>query len=136
MNNFKTRYSVKNYIEEIGNELKTLCIENNINYNKQNYKILIVEETLKDSELIFTSGSSKTLSFYGRVYLDSDAQIVEKIHNQGGVDEHHMVRNSFIIISGGTKSSTRLSEDVQVLSFYIAPKSLIDGQFADNWKSV
>jgi hypothetical protein len=134
LSNFKIICGLVDYKKEIKNQVYLLCAENNININKQNYKILIFNETLKPSNNIFTSGSRKTLSFYGRVYLDIDKKIKEKIYGSGVTQEFEILPNSLIIMSSGTHSSTELTEDVDILSFYVAPSSLVDSFHFDNWE--
>ena len=134
MTNFKIVSNDIDYIENIKNQIEILCIENNINKNKQNYKILILTETISPNKMIFTSGSKKTLSFYGRVYLGTGNKIKEKIHEDETIKEFYLKPNSLIIIRGGTYSSTEVERDTQILSFYVAPSSMVSHLTLDNWE--
>lgn len=134
MNNFKIVDNSINYMDDIKKQIEILCIENNINKNKQNYKILVLNETIVPNNLIFTSGSRKTLSFYGRVCIDAGNRIKEKIYEGKTVQEFYLKHNSLIIIRGGTHSSTEVEKNTQVLSFYIAPESMVSHLSLDNWQ--
>lgn len=134
MSNFKIVDNSTNYIDDIKKQIDILCIENNINKNRQNYKILILNEIIVPNNLVFTSGSRKTLSFYGRVYIDTGKKIKEKIYEGKTMQEFYLSPSSLIVIRGGTHSSTEIEENTQVLSFYVAPESMVSHLVLDNWQ--
>ncbi len=124
--------------ESIQKVLGLMCKENNINQERQNYKILLSNEKLfpKNNNVLFTSGSKKYLSFYGKVYLNKDSRIVETVHldNKDIIIEPSF--NSLLIICGGTKNSTVVENEEDILYFYIAPSIMLDMQDHEKWQDI
>lgn len=125
-------------IESIQKVLRFLCKENKINQERQKYKILITKEKIlpKHNDVLFTSGSKKYLSFYGKIYLNKNSKIFETVYidNSSVVIEPSI--NSLLIILGGVNNSTSVQEEEEVLSFYIAPERMLDLQDPEIWKDI
>jgi hypothetical protein len=124
--------------ESVQKILGLMCKENNINQERQNYKILSSKEKVfaKNNDILFTSGSKKYLSFYGKVYLSKRGKILETIYldNSDIVVEPSI--NSLLIISGGVNNSTIVQEEEDVLYFYIAPSIMLDLQDPEKWQDL
>ena len=130
--------------DNIGNDLsgliktlaQTICKENNINYNKQNYKILLSNEKLfaKNNNVKFTSGSKKYLCFYGKAYLDNKGSIVENIHLPDGLVTIKPQNNSLLIMCGGIENSTVVENTEELLHFYVAPSHMLELQDPKLWR--
>lgn len=118
--------------------IKSLCKEKNINYEKQQYKVLFCSETVffKNNNIRFTSGSSKYLSFYGKIYLNKIGKITENIYFQDSVVSLEPNANSLLVISGGIDNSTIVEYDENLLHFYVAPSYLLDLQDQKLWQSI
>ncbi len=125
-------------LESIQKVLDFMCKENNINQKRQNYKILFNKEKLfpKYNDTLFTSGSKKYLSFYGKIYLDEDSTALETIH----LDNNNIVIkpsvNSLLVIFGGIKNSTVVENEEDVLYFYIAPSIMLGMQDPGKWQDL
>jgi len=129
---------------KIGNDLsgliKTLtqeiCKENNINYNKQNYKVLLSSEKVfaKNNDVRFTSGSKKYLCFYGKAYLNNAGKIVENIYTTGGLVTIEPQNNSLLIMCGGVENSTVVENTEELLHFYVAPSHMLELQDPKLWQ--
>ena len=124
--------------DTINKIVKDMCKNNNINYEKQEYKILFCNEKmyLKNNETKFTSGSKKDLSFYGKVYSNKKGKVVENIFLDSGVVQVEPKENDLLVISGGVKNSTVVEIDQELLYFYIAPNSLLEAQKPNLWQSL
>jgi hypothetical protein len=85
---------------------------------------------------LFTSGSKKYLSFYGKVYLNKDSKIVETIHLDNQDIVIHPSVNSILIMSGGVKNSTVVENEEDVLYFYIAPTLMLDMHEPGKWEYI
>jgi hypothetical protein len=115
---------------------QTICKENNINYNKQNYKVLLSNEKLfaKNNNVKFTSGSKKYLCFYGKAYLDNKGSIVENIHLPDGLVTIKPQNNSLLIMCGGIENSTVVENTEELLHFYVAPSHMLELQDPKLWR--
>lgn len=118
--------------------IKSLCKENKINYEKQQYKILFCSEKIffKNNNVRFTSGSSKDLSFYGKVYLNKTGKIAESIYIQDKAINLEPNTNNLLVISGGIDNSTIVDHDESLLHFYVAPSYLLELQDQKLWQSI
>jgi hypothetical protein len=118
--------------------VKIMCKENNINYVKQDYKVLFSSETIltKQNDVRFTSGSKKNLSFYGKTYLNKKGNVIENIFVKDDVIQLEPKDTDLIIISGGVDNSTVVELDQELLYFYVAPGHLLQFQNAKLWKSL
>jgi hypothetical protein len=129
---------VESEIKSIKTLLGFMCKENNINQERQNYKIFFSKEKVfpKNNDLLFTSGSKKTLSFYGKVYLSNNSKILETIYldNQNLIFEPSS--NSILILSGGVNNSTMVKNEEDVTYFYIAPTHLLGLQDPTKWENI
>lgn len=125
-------------IESIKTLLDFMCKENKIHKERQNYKIYFSTERIfiKHNNVLFTSGSNKSLSFYGKVYLNKDSKIIETIHLDDQDVVIHPYVNSILIMSGGVKNSTVVENEEDVLYFYIAPNLMLDMHEPDKWEHV
>lgn len=125
-------------IESIKSLLSLMCKENNINQERQNYKILLNKERIlvENNNISFTSGSKKYMSFYGKIYLNKNINMSETVNVEGQEIIIGPYENSILIISGGAKNSTSVQEDQDVLYFYIAPSHLLDLQDPTKWENI
>ena len=125
-------------IKSIKTLLSLMCKENKINQERQNYKILFSKEKVfaKNNDTIFTSGSKKTLSFYGKIYLNNNKKITETIY----LDNQDVIfkpsENSLLIISSGIGNSTSVENEEDIVYFYIAPTHLLSLQDPTKWENV
>jgi hypothetical protein len=124
--------------ESIKTLLDFMCRENKIYKERQNYKIYFNKERIftKHNHVLFTSGSKKYLSFYGKVYLNKDSKIVETIHLDNQDIVIHPSVNSILIMSGGVKNSTVVENEEDVLYFYIAPTLMLDMHEPGKWEYI
>jgi hypothetical protein len=133
-------YSIININENIFNsivhQVKFMCKENNINYEKQKYKILFSNEKIfyENNDVKFTSGIKKYLSFYGKVYLNKKETIVEKVHLENDLFVFTPENNDILIISGGIDNSTIVKNDEELLHFYVAPSNFLELQDLKLWQ--
>ena len=118
--------------------IQDICKINNINYNKQKYKILFSNEKIyfKNNDIKFTSGSKKYLCFYGKIYLNKKNKIIETIYLDNDLIKIEPEINNILIISGGTDNSTVLECDEELLHFYVAPSSLLEMQDPKTWQTL
>ncbi len=125
-------------LESIQKFLGFMCKENNISQKRQDYKILIKEERLfpKDNDILFTSGSKKYLSFYGKIYLSNNSKILETIYQDDQKTTLEPSVNSLLIISGGVKNSTIVESEESIRYFYIAPNHLLGLQDPEKWQDI
>jgi hypothetical protein len=125
-------------IESIKTLLGFMCKENNIHQERQNYKISFNKEKIfiKNNHVLFTSGSKKYLSFYGKVYLNQDSKIIETIHSESQNITIEPSANSVLIISGGVSNSTTVENEEDVLYFYIAPSLMLDMHEPGKWQNI
>ena len=125
-------------LESIQKVLGFMCKENNINQKRQNYKILFNKEKLspKHNNLLFTSGSKKYLSFYGKIYLDEGSTALETIHLENNNIVIKPSVNSLLVIFGGIKNSTVVDNEEDVIYFYIAPSAMLDMQDPKKWQDI
>lgn len=125
-------------IESIKSLLNFMCKENNINKERQEYRVLFSKETVfkKNNGVLFTSGSKKYMSFYGKIYLNQNSNIVETIHLDGQDLVLEPYDNSILIIYGGVNNSTTVQHDEDVLHFYVAPRHLLDLQDLSKWENL
>jgi hypothetical protein len=133
-------YNVSNINENILNsiihQVKFMCKENNINYEKQKYNLLFSNEKVfyKNNDVKFTSGMKKYLCFYGKIYLNKKEIIVEKIHSENDLFVFTPESNDILIISGGIDNSTIVKDDEELLHFYVAPSHLLELQDPKLWQ--
>jgi|688.fasta_scaffold233804_3 hypothetical protein len=136
-----------NYIvSDLGNEtnstIKTLvqsiCKENKINYEKQEYHVLFSNESmlLENNDLKFTSGSKNILSFYGKIYLNKKGKIIENIFLDNETAKLEPQESDLIVIRGGIDNSTVVEIDQELLYFYVAPSSLLKSQQPNMWQTL
>lgn len=125
-------------IESIKTLLEFMCKENKIYKERQNYKIYFNKEKIftKHNNVLFTSGSKKYLSFYGKVYLNKNSKIIETVHLDDKNVVIHPLVNSVLIISGGVRNSTVVENEEDVLYFYIAPTLMLDMHEPKKWKYI
>lgn len=125
-------------IESIKSSLSFMCKENNIHKERQNYKILVDKEKLlpKNNNIIFTSGSKKSLSFYGKLYLDIDKEIVETIYLNSQSVTIKPSNGTLLMISGGIGNSTVVQNEENIVYFYIAPQHLLELQDPEKWENL
>ena len=125
-------------IESIKTLLNFICKEKNIHQERQNYKILFDKEKLspKNNNIIFTSGSKKHLSFYGKLYLNIDKEIVETIYLNTQDATIKPYSGSLLIIYGGIGNSTVVQTEEDAVYFYIAPEHLLDLQDPKKWEYI
>ena len=118
--------------------LNSMCKQNRINQEKQHYKIFFSNEKIyvRNNEVQFTSGSTKYLSFYGKVYIKTSGKVLEKIYSNNGVVEFEPPDASILMIYGGTNNSTIVEHDEDILYFYIAPSHMLDMQNPENWQTL
>jgi hypothetical protein len=124
--------------KSISKAVERMCKANNINYTKQEYKILFSSQllSLKNNNVVFTSGAKKYLSFYGRVYMNKDKKIIEKIHLDNTLVVIDPPENSILVVLGGVQTSTEVEQDSQVLHFYVAPAHLLKLHDPLSWKTL
>lgn len=124
--------------KSIANAVECICKANNINYKKQEYKILFSNHNLssKNNDVVFVSGSKKYLSFYGRVYLNKNQKVIEKIYSDNTIVTIDPPENSILVVLGGVETSTIVEHDKDVLHFYIAPAHLLELHDPLSWKTL
>jgi hypothetical protein len=124
--------------KSINEAVESMCKENNINYKKQDYKILFSKETLffKNNDVSFTSGSKNYLSFYGKVYLTKNDKVTETIHLASSAVVIDTPENSILVLGGGVKNSTKVENDKEILHFYIAPNHLLRYHDSKLWQTL
>jgi len=135
-----TQYSVSKIegsdIESIKTLLEYMCKENRINQKSQDYKILFSNEKVfkEHNSVLFTSGSKKYLSFYGKLYLNKKNKISETIYLEDETITFEAFKDTVLIISGGVNNSTNVEDEENILYFYIAPKIMLDLQEPGKWQ--
>jgi hypothetical protein len=128
----------ENINKSIRDAVEYLCKENNINYKKQEYKVLFSNEKLllKNNNVVFTSGSNNYLSFYGKAYLDKNKNIVETVYLENSTATVNPTENSLLVIRGGVGNSTTVEEDKDVLYFYVVPNYLLKLHDQSSWQTL
>lgn len=118
--------------------IQEICKTNNINYNKQKYKILFSNEKIyfKNNDVKFTSGLKKYLCFYGKIYLNKKSKIIETIYLDNDLFKIEPEINNILIISGGINNSTIVEHDEELLYFYIAPSFFLEMQDPKTWQTL
>lgn len=117
---------------------KTICKENKINYDSQNYKLFFSNEKLlpKNNSVRFVSGSKKYLCFYGKIYINKVNSIIENIHLQDETVSIEPQNNSLLIMCGGIENSTVVENDEELLHFYVAPSHMVELQDPSLWQTL
>ncbi len=125
-------------IESIKTLLECMCKENRINQKSQDYKILFSNEKVfkKNNSVLFTSGSKKYLSFYGKLYLDKKNKISETLYLENETITFEAFEDTILIISGGVNNSTNVEDEENILYFFIAPKVMLDLQEPGKWQDL
>jgi hypothetical protein len=118
--------------------VKTMCKENNINYEKQDYRVLFSDEKIfyKYNGVKFTSGFNKSFSFYGKIYSNKKNKIIENLYFK---DEFFVIEpndRSLLIMSECIDNSTFVENDEELLHFYVAPSYLLDLQDPKLWQTL
>lgn len=137
-----TKYIVSDVASSPNVTIKTLvqsmCKENKINYEKQNYNVLFSNEKMfiKNNDLKFTSGSKDILSFYGKIYLNKKGKLIENIFLDDNAVQIEPKETDIIVISGGVDNSTVVEIDQELLYFYVAPSYLLEAQQPNLWQSL
>jgi|688.fasta_scaffold655378_2 hypothetical protein len=137
-----TQYSVSKIegsdIESIKTLLEYMCKENRINQKSQDYKILFSNEKVfnKHNSVLFTSGSKKYLSFYGKLYSNKKNKISETIYLEDETITFEAFKDTVLIISGGVNNSTNVEDEENILYFYIAPRVMLDLQEPGKWQDL
>jgi hypothetical protein len=118
--------------------VQDICKENKINYEKQNYKVLFSNEKLlvKNNDIKFTSGSKKSLSFYGKVYSNKKGKIIESIYLNDQIVFLEPNNSSLLIMYDGINNSTTVESDEELLHFYVAPEILLKMQDPVLWQTL
>jgi len=126
------------HTESINALLEYMCKENKINKKSQDYKILFSNEKVfkKHNSVLFTSGSKKYLSFYGKLYLNKKNKIIETVYLDNGPISFEVFDNTVLIIFGGVNNSTNVEDEENILYFYIAPKVMLDLQEPGKWQDL
>jgi len=126
------------HTESINTLLEYMCEENKINKKSQDYKILFSNEKVfkKHNDILFTSGSKKYLSFYGKIYLNKKNKIVETIYLDNESIAFEVFNDTILIIFGGVSNSTSVEDEENVLYFYIAPKTMLELQEPGKWQDL
>jgi hypothetical protein len=137
-----TKYILAPVKGDINDLVKTLvedlCKQNKIDYERQKYRVLFSKESLllKNNGVKFTSGSKKTLSFYGKIYLNKEKRVVESIYLKDTIIEVEPNTSDILIISSGIDNSTVVEADEAILHFYVAPTYLLELQDPDLWQAL
>ena len=135
-------YILSDIKDNINNTINLLvqyiCKENKINYEKQNYKVLFSNEKLlvKNNDIKFTSGSKKSLSFYGKVYLNKKGKIVESLYLKDETVHLEPNYSSLLIMYDSIDNSTKVDNDEDLLHFYVAPEILLGMQDPLLWETL
>jgi hypothetical protein len=118
--------------------VQDICKENNINYEKQDYKVLFSNEEIlvKNNDIKFTSGSKKSLSFYGKIYSNKKGKIIESIYLKDEIVYLEPNSNSLLIIYDSTNNSSTVDNDESLLHFYVAPAILLKMQDPILWQNL
>ena len=133
-------------VSDVGNDanstikrlIKSICKENKINYEKQEYNISFSNENmfLKNNNLKFTSGAKNILSFYGKIYLNKKGKIIENVFLHDDIIKLEPKETDLIVICGGVDNSTVVEIDQELLYFYVAPSSLLKLQQPNLWQTL
>lgn len=118
--------------------VKKMCKENNINYEKQDYKVLFSNEKIlyKHNGVKFTSGFNKSLSFYGKIYTNKKNTIIENIYIKDQFVVVEPNSKNILIMSEGVDNSTFVKDDEELLYFYVAPSYLLGLQDLALWQTL
>ena len=122
----------------INNLVKNMCKLNNINYDKQEYKILFSNEIdyFKNNDIKFTSGSKKYLCFYGKIYSNKKEKIIETLYMEDSLIKIEPKNDNILIMSGGIIHSTVVEHDEKIVYFYVAPSHLLEMHNPELWKKL
>jgi hypothetical protein len=125
-----------NIYKLINNLVKNMCKLNNINYDKQEYKILFSNEKLysKNNDVKFSSGSKKYLCFYGKIYLNKKEKIIETLYLENKIITIEPKTDDLLIMFGGTENSTFVKNNEELLYFYVAPNYLLEMHDPELWQ--
>jgi hypothetical protein len=135
-------YSLSDIKDNINNTINLLvqdiCKENKINHEKQNYKVLFSNEKIlvKNNDIKFTSGVKKSLSFYGKVYLNKKGKIIESIYLEDKTIYLEPNNSSLLVMYDGVNNSTKVDIDEDLLHFYVAPSILLGMQDPLLWQTL
>jgi hypothetical protein len=118
--------------------VQDICKENKINYQKQEYRILFSNEKIlvKNKDIKFTSGAKKSLSFYGKIYLNKKGKIIESIYLKDNLLQLEPKPNSLLVMCEGIDNSTLVENDEILTHFYVAPEALTRLQDPTLWQNL
>ena len=136
------QYKISDISDSVHNTInltvQDICKENKINYQKQEYRILFSNEKIlvKNKDIKFTSGARKSLSFYGKIYLNKKGKIIESIYLKDNLLQLEPKPNSLLIMCEGIDNSTLVENDEILTHFYVAPAALTRLQDPTLWQTL
>lgn len=136
------QYKISDISDSVHNTInlmvQDICKENKINYQKQEYRILFSNEKIlvKNKDIKFTSGAKKSLSFYGKIYLNKKGKIIESIYLKDNLLQLEPKPNSLLIMCEGIDNSTLVENDEILTHFYVAPEAFTRGQDPTLWQNL
>jgi hypothetical protein len=136
------QYKISDISDSVHNTInlmvQDICKENKINYQKQEYRILFSNEKIlvKNKDIKFTSGAKKSLSFYGKIYLNKKGKIIESIYLKDNLLQLEPKPNSLLIMCEGIDNSTLVENDEILTHFYVAPEALTRLQDPTLWQNL
>lgn len=137
-----TEYKIANIEDSIHKTInlivQDICKENKINYQKQEYRVLFSNEKIlvKNKDIKFTSGAKKSLSFYGKIYLNKKGKIIESIYLKDNIVQLEPKTKSLLIMCEGINNSTLVENDEILTYFYVAPQAFIKLQDPTLWQNL
>jgi len=119
--------NIYNILIKIKAMLKTMCIENDINMDKNMYYITSEYFDNVDMLFLYDSGGDRPLSFSGYIILDCENNATMSIDN-----ETFNIEKGTLILSKAS-SKTIFNNLTTGINFNIAPISMLDGQYKQKW---
>jgi hypothetical protein len=118
--------------DNIKQYLESFCLENNINKERQDYKIMFCEEQYSsNTSLTYRVGFQKSLCFYGKFYILPP----EKEYFLKGEEVIEISPNpgDLIIGFGSITNKTVTDKQASTLEFYIGSSSSLRGFDLSQW---
>lgn len=124
--------NLENFMPTIKQAILDFCKQYPINFEKQRYKISIINETIDSltSEQWYKVTQYKYFHFFGRIYLDNDVSENIIIRDQ----EYTFIgkkQKAFISLNGLKIKSSAFNANV--IDFYVVPESTIENFDQSAW---
>lgn len=123
---------IENLKQEIKKIVKSFCLDNNINFDIQKYKIsgyLTKSELNKDW---YSLCSGKFFNFFGKYYLDYEVEEFFKNKNNESFNIKTN-KNNLMLCFHHLYNKTTSDNNATYIEFYIAPSAFLEYFYTEDW---